>query len=292
MNTDGENYSGYDPDLLNAILSEAAYLLRNLGFAASHMSIIGGVVPSLLVLDPPREAHIGTTDIDICLSLAIIEGDTAEYERIEVCLRKAGYEPTNQTFRWKQTGRLGIFVEFFCPSGETRPAGKFFRPLAAENGTAKQNFGNTLSALALDAGGVLSEDIVEVVREVDLPNGEGKIDYSFRVTNVLGFLIAKIAAMEGRNKPKDAYDIVWILENWNGGPSAVTLEVMKSPAYMRDEVREILERLPKLFESIDHVGARSYLRFMQNSDLTQNDRDLLLRRAVGAVAEFWDSLNK
>jgi len=86
---DGEHISGYDPGTSEQILGEAAHLLRHLGFAARHAILIGGLVPGLLVVDPGpgRQAHIGTTDVDICLSLALIEGDTAEYERIETGLK-------------------------------------------------------------------------------------------------------------------------------------------------------------------------------------------------------------
>lgn len=220
LDTDGENRADYDPSLIDAVLGEAAHLLRHLGFAAEHTTLIGGVVPSLLVLDPPGRPHVGTTDLDLCLSLAITEGETAAYERIEASLGKAGYNSTSESFRWKQRERLHLTVEFFCPSGAGRPAGKMFRPKQTENPVAKANFGSSLSALALDAGSVLSEDVILVPREVVLPDGGGRTVYTFRVTGVLGFLIAKTGALVGRDKPKDAYDIVWILENWLDGPAA------------------------------------------------------------------------
>ena len=156
MATDGESYREYDPALVGTILGEAAHLLRHLGFAAEHIVLIGGVVPSLLILDPGGgHPHRGTGDLDLCLSVAIVEGDTGEYERIETALKKAGYGPTDESFRWKQTGRQGLQVEFFCPAGEDRPAARMFRPRADESPTAKLNFGPKLSAFAIDAGEVL-----------------------------------------------------------------------------------------------------------------------------------------
>jgi hypothetical protein len=56
---------------------------------------------------------VGTTDIDICLSVALAEGDTAEYERIEVALKAAGYVATDDSFRWKRATGLGLNVESF-----------------------------------------------------------------------------------------------------------------------------------------------------------------------------------
>src|SRR5437879_6128595 len=82
---DGSHITQYDSDVAGTMLGEAAWLLRALGFAAKHTILIGGLVPGLLVLDPgpSRPKHIGTTDLDLCLSVALVEGDTTEYERIE-----------------------------------------------------------------------------------------------------------------------------------------------------------------------------------------------------------------
>jgi hypothetical protein len=89
-----------------------------------------------------------------------------------------------------------------------------FRPKAADNPVGKHNFGGKLTAIALGAGGVIGSDVVVVNREVVLPEGAGRTTWSFRVTGVLGFLVAKVVALVGRVKTKDAHDIVWIIENW------------------------------------------------------------------------------
>jgi hypothetical protein len=109
---EGFNVTEYNPDLAVAILGEAAHLLRHLGIATCHTILIGGLVPGLLVLDPGpgRAAHVGTTDLDFCLSLALVEGDTGAYERIETSLRTAGYQPTDKTFCWQRLFQTGASV--------------------------------------------------------------------------------------------------------------------------------------------------------------------------------------
>lgn len=263
MTSDGLNHTDYDPGLVGPVLAEAAHLLRHLGFTASHTVLIGGLMPSLLVLDPATSLpHLGTTGLDLCLSVAIVDGDTAEYERIEDALRRAGYEPTDLSFRWRQTSRLRLEVEFFCPASEDRPSGKMFRPKAAENPTVKHNFGPKLAAIALDAGHVIGEDVGVVSREVELPEGAGRMMFAFRVTGVLGFLVAKIGALIGRDKPKDAYDIVWIIENWDGGPAGAAAAITGSAAFVRPEVALARDRLAETFATPDRLGPRSYVRFM------------------------------
>ncbi|MBI4729190.1 MAG: nucleotidyl transferase AbiEii/AbiGii toxin family protein [Acidobacteria bacterium] len=284
MPTEGRHHSEYDPALAHVVLGEAAHLLRNLGFAAQHAVLIGGVVPMLLILDPGagRPRHLGTADIDLCLSIALIEGDTGEYERIEQSLRKAGYEPTDQSFRWRRKDR-GLDVEFFCPASPERPAGQLHRPKQAENPRAKLNLGANLSAMALDAGTIIGEDVVEVEREVDLPDGGGWTTFTFRLTGVLAFLVAKVSALTNRDKPKDAYDIVWLIENWERGPEGAAAAIRASAAFARDDSAAALARLWGAFSDPDRLGPASFVRFMADESMGADERIRLARQAVGVV---------
>jgi hypothetical protein len=286
----GVHHSGYDPSTLDAVLGETAQLLRHLGFAARHAVLIGGVVPSLLVLDPPGAAHVGTTDIDLCLSVALVDGDTAEYERIEQSLRAAGFQQADTSFRWQQTGGMRLVVEFFCPAGEGREVGKLFRPKKADNPTAKHNMGGQLSALVLDAGNLISADTVTVAREVTLPGGAGRMQAEFTVCGLVGFLAAKTAALRGRNKPKDAYDIVWIVENWSGGPAAAAATISASPLYGTPEVTRELNRLFAAFATPEHVGPASYTTFLSSPEADRDTRMRYARQAAGALRELQRNL--
>ena len=203
---DGQHISGYDPAVAGHLVAEAADLMRALGFTAAHVVLIGGLVPSLLVpvLDPGIEPHVGTADLDLCLSVALVEGDTQTYERMETVLKSRGFVMGDVTFRWHRRDGIALTVEFFCPAGDDRPAGEIFRPAAAENPTGKYNFGGRLSALALEAGALLTSDVEEITQHVDLPGGRGAHDAKLRVTGPLAFLVAKVDALGGRDKPKDA----------------------------------------------------------------------------------------
>lgn len=288
MAGDGRHINDYDPSLADAILGEAAHLLRSIGFAAQHAILIGGLVPGLLVLDPgpSRPPHIGTADVDLCLSVALIEGDTAEYERIEAGLRSAGFEPFKSTFAWKRTRGLGVKVEFFCPAGEGRPAGELFRPSAAEAPTTKHNMGGKLSAIALAAGQAISTDVVDVPRRVFLPDDGGQTTWTFRVTGIVGFLVAKTAALVGRDKPKDAYDIVWLLESCQGGPEGAAEAVRVSGLVDREDVAEALRRLAAEFSAPDRLGPSSFVRFMAPAGALGDERMRFARQANGSVSAF------
>ena len=290
MATDEMLSDAYDPSLVKLPLGEAAWLLRHLGFTAQHTILIGGLVPSLLVLDPPAEPHLGTGDLDLCLSLAIVTGDTAEYERLEAALTAEGYEPTDFSFRWRQRDGLHLEVGFFCAASDDRPAGRMLRPKATVNPTAKHNFGPKLTAIALHAGGVIEADVHEVELDVDLPGAAGRTRFTFRVTGLLGFLAAKTAALTGRDKPKDAYDIVWILENWPGGPAAAGAALRESPALGRSDASQMVDRLFEEFLSLDRLGPSSFVRFLAPATATQDERVRLARQALGVVNELQAAL--
>lgn len=286
---DGQHKSGYDPTVATELIAETADLMRALGFTASHVVLIGGLVPSLLVpvLDPGMEPHVGTADLDLCLSIALVEGHTETYERMETVLKGRGFEMGDATFRWHRRAGLALTVEFFCPAGEGRPAGQAFRPRARANPTGKHNFGGRLSALALDAGDLLTRDVEEVTQTVDLPQGRGRYEATVRVTGPLAFLVAKTDALRDRDKPKDAYDIVWLIESWPEGPSAAARAFAQRPAYRDAHVGAALERLRQMFADASRVGPRSYARFVATGP---SEEPQLERRAVGAVAEFLGAL--
>ena len=91
---EGGHLADYDPVLRSKMQGEAARIIRAFGFAGAHVIIIGGLVPSLLVpnVETGIDPHIGTNDLDLCLSVALVEGDVGEYERLETSLKAAGFE--------------------------------------------------------------------------------------------------------------------------------------------------------------------------------------------------------
>ncbi len=184
--SDGQHIASYRSELGDQLVAEAAEIVRSLGFMAAHVVLIGGLVPGLLVpvLDPGIQPHVGTADIDLCLSLALVEGDTAAYERIETVLKGLGFEEGDVSFRWLRYDGVGLMVEFFCPAGKQRPPGRVFRPSQSANPTGKHKLGGRLSALALEAGELLTTDVEVISRIFDLPRNKGSIEMALRVTGL------------------------------------------------------------------------------------------------------------
>jgi hypothetical protein len=291
LEPEGSHHSNYNPSLAAAIVNEAAGLLKSIGFASQHVILIGGIVPGLLVpvLDPDIEPHIGTVDIDFCLSVALVEGGTAEYDRIEQGLKQAGFVADGQSWQWRGGEKKNIVVEFFCPAAPNRPVGKLFRPRAVEQPVTKHNLGSTLSAVPLEAGDLISQDVQVIPHEADLPGGKGRQIIELRVTGIAAFLAAKAEALRHRDKPKDAYDVIWLIEAWPGGPAGAALAVKSSPIFNDPGMTRALEILDDQFRDIDRAGARAYARFLDDGDV---DLDVLARQAVGAFTELLGELQR
>jgi hypothetical protein len=162
------------------------------------------------------------------------------------------------------------------------------RPKAADHPTAKKNLGGKLSALALREGHLLTTDVETVTQEVDLPRGSGRYTAELRVTGPLAFLAAKADALQHREKHKDAYDIVWLVESWPGGPRHAAVAFAARPAYAEPAARDGLARVADLFSRPDKIGPVGYARFL--TDEPDADPAQLRWRAVGAITEFTDAL--
>jgi hypothetical protein len=200
---------------------------------------------------------------------------------METQLREAGFKPGSSTFRW--THPSGTEVEFFCPAGEGRPSGRMHRPPA---GPSRQTLGARLTALALDAGEILTADRHIRRRTVALPDERGLIDFDFPVTGPGGFIAAKVAALAGRDKAKDAYDLIWLLDAWPGGPEAVAAEIAQGVATtLPGAVSRMRGQLAAAFASEGHHGPRGYARFVA-LDRTSDDRLAHAFHAYGAVQAF------
>jgi hypothetical protein len=259
--------------------AEAVRIVRAFGFAGVHVIMIGGLVPSLLVPSPDTglEPHVGTTDLDLCLSVALIDGEVGAYERLEKSLRAAKFDMARDengaSISWRWRGGTGgaLTVEFFCATGPGRPAGRLFRPGGV--------VGGKLSALAIEAGRLIDRDARECEVEVDLPDGGGRTRHKLIVAGPGSYLAAKAHALRERTKNKDAYDVVWLAECWPGGQAALADEIRRSPVF--DDLAATIATLREEFASIDAAGSVKYGRFMSADDPGQ--RDYHARRAAGAI---------
>ena len=280
----------YSDPMSEQLLGLAADVLRSFGsaFGGRHLAIVGGAVPSLLVGNIPTgmEAHVGTADLDLHLSLHLLDGETADYyDAIIDGLTEMGLAPDRRDdgrevkWRWIGSHRgVRLQVELLCPIRSR--GGLPERPAAAT--AAEKNIGpvGQITALSVGFGHLVPIDTVSVDRVVE--TSRGKLRFQFPVAGVASWLCLKSDAIMRRDKPKDAYDVVWLIAGL--GPEAAADSVLDSPLIgspFNDEVRSQLTRLVEQFADGDSVGARSYVDFLASG----ND-EVDSRFAVGAVSQF------
>ncbi|NNB85097.1 hypothetical protein HJC10_27195 [Corallococcus exiguus] len=275
MATEGFHLGEYDPSVRSALLAEAVHVVRAFGFAGAHIVIIGGLVPSLLVPTPEVgiEPHAGTQDLDLCLRVALVEGEVGDYERMENALKAVGFKMhAGTSWRWKGGISRPLIVEFFCPPGPEREVGRLYRPGGV--------VGGKLCALVLKTGNLIDRDFVEKEVDVVLPGGGGRTRHLLKIAGPASYLAAKVDALKNRTKNKDAYDIVWLVEAWPGGQSPLAATIRLSPVHDDPVFQHALVALGHEFADLDAAGARMYARFMSAPGV---DLDQSARRASSAV---------
>lgn len=97
------------------LLETAARLLQAVGSAvADEMTIVGGLVPGLLVPEPEAHVgpHAGTVEVDFGLSITVNADEAEDFRPLEPALRRLGYRPSggSPTNRWITPD--GIVVDF------------------------------------------------------------------------------------------------------------------------------------------------------------------------------------
>lgn len=118
--------SGYTSQGTEAVRSACLTVAVTLGAMLDDLCIFGGLVPALLIdlggegTDSEHEEHPGTNDLDLGLSLALL--DDERYAEISDRLRREGFRAdtndagnqTVQRWRWRME-QLTVTVDFLMP---------------------------------------------------------------------------------------------------------------------------------------------------------------------------------
>lgn len=249
-----------------AAIREAASFIRLIGGVGRvHLTVMGGLGPALLV-PAAASTHAGTSDLDLCMSVALADGHTNQYYRSLQDLIAPFFEPAGATFRWrKRRGVPGhpLVVDFLAPESEQDPGHAGQRPLRDPN--AADNAGALLRPFPLRAGALISADGIEGAYD-DVPllyqPGQPLADVSMRHAGPVGFLAAKADALEGRSEGKDGYDVSWWCLNAAATPEDVAAQVTARPSFKDPLFIESVAQIIKAFKTPDHHGPVGYADLM------------------------------
>lgn len=223
--------------------------------------VVGGWVPDLLIVGA-EERHVGSIDVDLALNVEKLrEGRYAEI--VAAMLATGRYEKTDKEFKLRAKVDLGdggpvvsVDVDFLKPVGKVRRGGK---PRLLKD------------FRAFDADGCAAAFRHPERVEVDGPMLSGALNHvTVLVASIEDFLVMKAYALAGRDKPKDAYDICYCLDNVPGGIDAMARAWRE---WREDEVIVgAIARLREKFSSVDSYGPMQVAVFYDASSTEERQR--------------------
>lgn len=265
---------GYTPEMLELMRATCLEIATVLGALMDDIAIVGGLVPSLILPAPPPEdpygAHVGTSDVDIALSLALL--DDERYKAVSQQLRRAGFKPDENDagkptrHRWKIEHRTGMAtVEFLIEPSRGTKSGKI------------QNLEKDIAAIAMSGMHLAFADFVTVSLSGQNLKGD-TVSRDVKVCGPGAFVVLKALAVQKRSEDKDPYDLFMVLRNYGEGPRAVAdrLTTLREDP----DVKWGLEILTSNFSRPTDAGPRGVGRFLSRED------DELKQDVIGVVAEF------
>ena len=262
-----ETLSGYGEFSPDSVRSTCLYIATKFGDFVDDFVIVGGLAPSLLVdqstAEVAHDSHAGTLDLDVGLSLAIL--DHERYRDFRERLIDAGFEPdvnergnrTNQ--RWRTTFEPLTTVDFLIAAGGGR-----------ETGGELIHIDRGFAAVVNECLHLAFEDRQRVSLSGTTPLGEN----ATREVWVCGpgsFTVLKTLAFRNRGANKDAYDMTYV---WRHLGVETVADFMS--ARLNDGcVRSAIETIKSDFTSIDNVGPRRAAEFLPQQPTDEIQADVI-----------------
>jgi hypothetical protein len=275
------HHSDYDEVTTARCERALVTLLGDIGPWSERIYLAGGLAPRYLVGSLPEGArpHVGTTDVDLVIGLALEDESPEAYRTLENNLKKGSFK-AESSFRWTKTvDGVNVIVEFLCETDRVEP-GKIYKP--------KEGTGSGLGAFNVRGAQLVTRDYVVRSIEAERLDEGGLSRVDVRVANILSYTALKTLAFQSRHENKDAYDLIYCLLNFGEGPDHAGREASSSDIVGDDKVGEALQLLAERFESPDHDGPRAYAAFLDVGDDDETAR--LQQEAVAVVREFLRAL--
>ncbi len=256
----------YKREDLELVRQTCLYVATKLGDLLDDLVVVGGLVPSLLIPDESlpagEDVHIGTTDLDLGLSLALL--DKKRYEDLSLRLYRADFKPDkneegNLTLqRWKiaPTTDLKVTLDFLIPPS-----------LAADKGGDLRHIQKDLAAVVTPGLRLAFWDKQKVSLKGVTLLGE-KANRDIWVCGPGAFVVLKALAFDQRGENKDAYDLYFVIRNYGRGIDDVCRCL--SPLLEEVETKKALAILNRDFLEPDGIGPSRVAQFQYrgpNADL-------------------------
>jgi Nucleotidyl transferase AbiEii toxin, Type IV TA system len=239
--------------------------------------LLGGLVPALLCAHSGIP-HAGTTDVDVQVNLEISSG-AVNAARLEKALLKAEFRPdVGYVWRWRSDNGEAVIKFELLADLDNQP----------NEATIRFDGCEKLGAVNLRGTGLAVQDIE--VRTLTAIDSGARRKTEVNVAGLAGFLVSKAAAARSRRKPKDWYDIAYVLLNSDyGDPGEAASRVQQ---VFGSAVSSLASTLADLRANFDGAGAQGTSAYVAqiSLDAPQVDPTTAAADCQLAVGEFCDLL--
>ena len=265
-----EEYTERQVEAAHRVLIDIAQVLASF---RDCLVIVGGWAPDLL-LEGAEEAHIGSIDVDIALDADKLN-DGRYAEILKLLLDTGRYSKGEKDFQFvidvdlKDGGTpVHVDVDFLAPKD------------AKLKRHAKKRF-KDFRVLQVEACNVAFRAPEEVTLSGENVRGATNT-VRVRVVSMQDFLVMKPYALDGRDKPKDAYDLCYSLEHAIGGMEAVAAAWRNRLG--EKEIVTAIKILQEKFTDVNAFGPQQLVEFHASRDEDEQKRQA--RRAFELVQKF------
>jgi hypothetical protein len=273
-------YDEYDEATTDRCERALITLIGNLGPWGGRIFLAGGLAPRYLVGSLPEDArvHVGTSDVDVVIGLALGDETPETYKTLQENLRKSGFKQSEPSFQWtRDVEGVTVKIEFLCETDRVEP-GRIFKPKG-------EHAGAKFAAFNIRGAQLVRDDFIECELEGDRLDEGGRSKVTVRVANILTYTVLKILAFQDRHDNKDAYDLVFTLLNADDGPEQAGLRARESAVAGHEQVEEALALLRERFVDVDRDGPSAYAGFLTRPG-DEEDAARLRQEAVATVRAF------
>jgi len=271
----------YSSQSIARIRATGRYVATALGDLMEHVVVVGGLVPSLIIdqheLPIGAPHHLGTMDLDLGFSLAILDHDRCA--TVDERLRRHKLLPDPRAVGLEAERRR-------CHNG---PESSTMIDLLVERTSDADWEGQTLqlspglAAMVTPSLNVAFADCLSVTLSGE-PGAEGCETNLVRVCGPGAFVVMKAIAFELRREdkgPKDAYDLYYVLRHYGAGITDVIDHFHAIGGFV--DTARAKNILRNHFSEPDAAGPKAVARFFgsRRDDAIQADVAGLVRRLLG-----------
>ena len=255
-------------DAARAVLIE---VINILGAFKDDLVIVGGWVPDLMY---PGRNHVGSLDLDLAVGPRAIGADA--YSTILGRLKENNYSHEIGPTRFYRTvpgAAEAVKVDLI--------SGEYVNDEKAAAIQVDELRLNTLHGID-----IAFEVYEEITIEGSMPDGTHNIVRA-RIVRPEAFVLLKAFALAERAKEKDAYDIAFVLHNYD--PSLAALAASLTPLALDGLGAEAYQILTEKFAKLDSVGPLWAARVAEENG---QDRDQAQQSAFQDAQELFDEFRR